>query len=317
MRRQAAISATDVQGAINELDSEKLALAGGTMSGAIAMGASKITGMADPTLAQDAATMNYVDTQDATLITEVGTASGSGLSGGATSGTANLQVVVDDSSVEIATNTIQVKDGGITNAKLASGIDAAKITTGTLPTARIDTGTGANQIVQLDGSSRLPAVDGSLLTNVVGTDNTKLPLAGGSLTGNLNLEAESEVRFEDNTGGEYVGFKAPATVTSSYAVSLPPAAGATNQILKLNASGDLVWTNDVDTNTGEVNTASNQGTAGVGVYDNKNGDDLEFRNINAGSSKVSVSLDAGNKEVDVDIVEANIDHDALRQLRGQ
>ena len=34
----------------------KLALAGGTMSGAIAMGTSKITGLGDPTLAQDAAT---------------------------------------------------------------------------------------------------------------------------------------------------------------------------------------------------------------------------------------------------------------------
>ena len=40
----------------------KLPLAGGTMTGAIAMGTSKITGMGDPTNAQDAATKNYVDT---------------------------------------------------------------------------------------------------------------------------------------------------------------------------------------------------------------------------------------------------------------
>ena len=40
----------------------KLALAGGTMSGAIAMGTSKITGLGDPTSAQDAATKSYVDT---------------------------------------------------------------------------------------------------------------------------------------------------------------------------------------------------------------------------------------------------------------
>ncbi len=37
-----------------------LLLAGGTMSGAIAMGTNKITGMGDPTLAQDAATRAYV-----------------------------------------------------------------------------------------------------------------------------------------------------------------------------------------------------------------------------------------------------------------
>ena len=40
----------------------KLNLTGGTMSGVIAMGANKITGLADPTLAQDAATKNYIDT---------------------------------------------------------------------------------------------------------------------------------------------------------------------------------------------------------------------------------------------------------------
>jgi hypothetical protein len=40
----------------------KLPKAGGTMTGAIAMGANKITGMGDPTAAQDAATKNYIDT---------------------------------------------------------------------------------------------------------------------------------------------------------------------------------------------------------------------------------------------------------------
>ncbi len=39
-----------------------LPLAGGTMSGAINMGANQINNMTDPTLAQDAATKNYVDT---------------------------------------------------------------------------------------------------------------------------------------------------------------------------------------------------------------------------------------------------------------
>lgn len=43
----------------------KLPLAGGTMSGAIAMGANKVTGVGNPTSAQDAATKTYVDTADA------------------------------------------------------------------------------------------------------------------------------------------------------------------------------------------------------------------------------------------------------------
>jgi hypothetical protein len=39
-----------------------LPLAGGTMSGAIAMGTNKITGVGDPTSAQDVVTKNYLDT---------------------------------------------------------------------------------------------------------------------------------------------------------------------------------------------------------------------------------------------------------------
>jgi hypothetical protein len=42
-------------------DALKLNLSGGTMSGVITMGANKITGLADPTLAQDATTKTYVD----------------------------------------------------------------------------------------------------------------------------------------------------------------------------------------------------------------------------------------------------------------
>jgi hypothetical protein len=57
----AAIDQSKIANLTTDL-SNKLALAGGTMSGAIAMGTSKITGLGDPTSAQDAATKNYVDT---------------------------------------------------------------------------------------------------------------------------------------------------------------------------------------------------------------------------------------------------------------
>jgi hypothetical protein len=48
----------------------KLSLTGGTMSGAIAMGTSKITGLGDPTANQDAATKIYVDSLSTGFQTE-------------------------------------------------------------------------------------------------------------------------------------------------------------------------------------------------------------------------------------------------------
>ena len=52
---------------------------------------------------------------------------------------------------------------------------------------------------------------------------------------------------------------------------------------------------------GEVNTASNIGTAGVGVFKQKSGVDLQFKKINAGSSKVTITDDTANNEVDIDV----------------
>jgi hypothetical protein len=57
---------------------------------------------------------------------------------------------------------------------------------------------------------------------------------------------------------------------------------------------------------GEVNTASNVGVGGVGLFLQKSGVNLEFKNINAGSSKITVTNDAVNNEIDIDVVSNNI-----------
>lgn len=91
------ITGTNMQVAITELDTRVdaietviaagpfLELAGGTMTGAINAGAFAIGNVLDPVLAQDAATMNYVDTEIANLGL-VGTGPYLPLSGGAMSG---------------------------------------------------------------------------------------------------------------------------------------------------------------------------------------------------------------------------------------
>jgi hypothetical protein len=58
--------------------------------------------------------------------------------------------------------------------------------------------------------------------------------------------------------------------------------------------------------SGESNTASNVGAGGVGVFKQKSGVDLQFKNVNAGSSKITITDDTTNSEVDIDVVEANL-----------
>lgn len=62
---------------------------------------------------------------------------------------------------------------------------------------------------------------------------------------------------------------------------------------------------------GEANTGSNQGVGGVGVFIQKNGLDLEFRSINAGSSKITVIQDDINDEVDIDVDPSAISHSEI------
>lgn len=69
----------------------------------------------------------------------------------------------------------------------------------------------------------------------------------------------------------------------------------------LNGAGN--WATPPD--TGEVNTMSNIGTGGVGLYKQKTGVNFDMRNINAGSSKLTVTLDTPNNEVDID-ADANV-----------
>ena len=56
---------------------------------------------------------------------------------------------------------------------------------------------------------------------------------------------------------------------------------------------------------GEANTASNVNTAGVGVFKQKTGVDLEFRGVNAASAKATIVLDAPTNEIRVDVADAS------------
>jgi hypothetical protein len=61
----------------------------------------------------------------------------------------------------------------------------------------------------------------------------------------------------------------------------------------------------------ETNTASNVGVGGVGLFKQKDGYDLQFKNINAGSAKITVTDDVANDEVDIDVDPSAIDHQSL------
>lgn len=83
---------------------------------------------------------------------------GAGLSGGGSlSSDITLDVSVDGSTIEIATDALRVKDLGITNAKLAGSIDAAKIGTGQVSTSVFEHLIGVSSPIQTQLNNKITA----------------------------------------------------------------------------------------------------------------------------------------------------------------
>jgi hypothetical protein len=75
--------------------------------------------------------------------------------------------------------------GGITNDKLAGGITNAQLA-GSIADSKLASGVGtsANNLVKLDGSAKLPAVDGSQLTNIPSSSTLVLGTTQATTSGN-------------------------------------------------------------------------------------------------------------------------------------
>ena len=82
-------------------------------------------------------------------------------------------------------------------------------------------------------------------------------------------------------------------------------------IMKSTAGGTVDFDVLGQSSTGEANTSSNGGTGGIGIVLPKSGADLPFKSIAAATSKIAVTDDAVNKNVDIDVVEANLTHNNI------
>lgn len=99
-------------------------------------------------------------------------------------------------------------------------------------------------------ASRLPYINASGIITASGWASD-----GSTVT----TSAVGELRFQDSTGGEYVGLVAP-TAATSHSYSLPVAPGTAGQVLSWQTGGQLTWINAAGGGT------INSGTAGFFSY---------------------------------------------------
>ena len=86
---------------------------------------------------------------------------------------------------------------------------------------------------------RNAANNGYVTIGPVETNFGLAALSGATFTGDITLNAQSDVRFADSDSSNYVALQAPATISSNYTLTLPAADGSANQALKTDGSGAL------------------------------------------------------------------------------
>ena len=131
--------------------------------------------------------------------------------------------------------------------------------------------------------------DGVVFSVSAGTDD--VAFTGKISTAQVDILAEGDLRLQDASGGEYVGFDAPATVSGSYTLTLPAAVGSSGQILRTSdGSGTLEWVTDQEGDLKSVADATNGGL----TVTNGTGPDvtlaLNFNDLSAAA--VSVANDS-------------------------
>ena len=110
----------------------------------------------------------------------------------------------------------------------------ATISSGGSTTVSIATGFKNYVIVDASTTSVIAAAD--RLTNLVAVNTT---VTNAVFSSTVNLLTQSELRFQDTAGGQYVGLRASTTVASSFTLNLPVADGSSGQAIVTNGSGVL------------------------------------------------------------------------------
>ena len=204
------------------------------------------------------------------------------------SGTTTLAITDGSTSTSVARHMVIKLTGALTGTSTVTVPDSVEklyivenATTGSQTvTFKTVSGTGVNftstgyKFLFSDGTN----INEITLASPPGGSDTQIQFnSGGTAFGgsanlvwdgtNLNIGATGEARFQDTTGGQYVGLKAAGTVASSYTLVLPTATGTVDQVIKTDGSGNLSFTTLTSgTSWQAVKTTGFTGAAGEGYF---------------------------------------------------
>lgn len=224
-----------------------------------------------------------------------------------TSHTHSLADITDEGALA-ALNTVgtsEIDNDAVTLSKLANMATSSFI-------GRITAATGDPEI--------LTATQARTILNVEDGANAPPFVTADYTDASVTLAKLDDIATDSFIGRDTAGIGVPealsaATARSILGVEAGSTADQSAAEVPFTPTGDIAAT-DVQAAIAEVDsekitTGSNIGISGSGVLVDKSGTTLRFKNVNAGSSKITIIDDVPNNEIDVDVNEANLTLDNM------
>jgi hypothetical protein len=175
-----------------------------------------------------------------------------------------IEDIVEDTTPQLGGNldvqansiTTSTTDGDISIEPNGAGIVIAQadLVVGYGTTAANVSSLGAYDLVlstnEGTSSGTITITDGTNGNITVSPNGTGIVVSDKS----VQLQATSELRFADTDSSNYVGFKAPGTVSTNRIWTLPATDGTAGQLLSTNGSGVLSWATDATGSGGATAT---------------------------------------------------------------
>jgi hypothetical protein len=235
----------------------KLPLAGGTMTGAIAMGTSKITGMGDPTNAQDAATKNYVDTGASSQVAAAATSAASAATSASSAATSASSAATSASSASAsATAASSSQTAAATSASSAATSASSAATSASSAAASATTATNSAATATTSAASALTSATSAATSASSAATSASSAAASATTASNSATTASTQASNAAASASAAATSASSASTSASSAATSASSAATSASNASTYASNALTSANSASTSASSAATSA-------------------------------------------------------------